>query len=224
MVSRRRCLELSKAENEGQFLQNHKVGDLVDAEVIRIEAFGAFVRISESVEGLLHISEISWSRLAHPSEAVSVGQKLSVKIIRMDEEADGRLKISLSRKQVEQDPWNEAAEQLKSGQVFEGVLRSQERFGLLIEIKPGLVGLLPKSALKQSPNEREIEAKKVGEKIKVIVREIRLAEKRISLDLPSEQDDSSWQEFLAGEKKSSFGSAFGNLADQMKNIGQKAKK
>ena len=105
VVSRRRMMDMEKLENQGTFMDQHQVGEIMNGRVTRIEAYGAFVELVPGIDGLVHISEVSWSRLGHPSEALELGQEISVKILKIEEDASGRLKISLSRKQAEEDPW-----------------------------------------------------------------------------------------------------------------------
>lgn len=216
VVSRRRMLDMEKLENQGNFLQERQVGDVVNGKVTRIESYGAFVELAPGIDGLVHVSEISWSRLAHPSEALELGQQISVKILKMDEDDTGRLKISLSRKQAEEDPWMTAEKEFPLGSLHTGKIRSKERFGFLMELKPGIVGLLPKSAFREVADERELEKKNPGETLKVQIQSVNTLEKRISLSFPKEQEDSSWQQFSSSNAGSSKG--FGTLADQFQNL------
>lgn len=213
VVSRRKVLDQEKAESQGQFLQDHQIGDVVNGTVTRLESYGAFIELGAGLEGLLHISEISWTRIAHPSEALQLGQDVTAKIIKMDEDETGRIKISLSRKQVDENPWDHVAKEFPVGTLVTGKIREKERFGLLVEIKPGVVGLLPKSVLKESSMEKEIDAKKLGESIKLVVANVNPVDRRISLALPKDQDDLSWQEFSGGKT-----SGFGSLGDQLKGL------
>ena len=106
VVSRRRLLDQQKVESEGQFLESMKPGEILQGTISRLEKFGAFVDLGKGVEGLIHISELGWSRVQDPTEIVQTGQSVSVKLLKA-EEMDGRLKISLSLKQAggEGDPW-----------------------------------------------------------------------------------------------------------------------
>jgi small subunit ribosomal protein S1 len=216
VLSRRRLLDLEKAETEGTFLQKTKVGDMLSGRVMRLEKFGAFVELAAGVEGLVHISELGWSRVAHPSEVIAVGDEVSVKVLELSEDDAGRLRISLSRKQADQDPWLEVQKDFPVGTAVVGTIKSSERFGLLIEIKPGIVGLLPKSSFKESSMERELETKKAGEKLKVLVQLVNSQDRRISLGLPREQDDVSWQEYTKNSH-----SGFGTLGDQLQSLMKK---
>lgn len=222
VVSRRKVIDMEKLESQGSFMDSHKVGDVLNGRVTRIENYGAFVEIMPGLDGLVHISEVSWSRLAHPSEALEVGQEISVKLLKIEEDATGRLKISLSRKQAEEDPWMLAYKDFPVGSVHTGKIKSKERFGFLMELKPGIVGLLPKSAFREVADEREMEKKNPGESLKVQIQNVNTVEKRISLSFPKDQEDTSWQGF-AGSSSSS-GKGLGTLADQFKNLSLSKKK
>ncbi|OFZ29304.1 MAG: 30S ribosomal protein S1 [Bdellovibrionales bacterium RIFCSPHIGHO2_01_FULL_40_29] len=215
VVSRRQLLDLNKAEKEGSFLATTKSGDIVSGKITRLEKFGAFVDIGEGVEGLVHISEIGWSRLQDPSEAVSVGQTVSVMILKVDD-VDGRLKISLSIKQAggEGDPWMKVPQNFPVGSIHKGTVEKKEQYGLFVNIAPGVTGLLPKSKWRDSVDAQGYEMKKKGDVISVQIDEILFEQKRISLGLPTEAEDLSWKSHNA---KSGFtNSGLGNLADLLK--------
>lgn len=216
VVSRRRMLDMEKLENQGSFMDQHKVGEVLNGRVTRIEAYGAFVELLPGIDGLVHISEVSWSRLAHPSEALELGQEITVKILKIEEDATGRMKISLSRKQAEEDPWMTAYKDFPVGSVHTGKIRSKERFGFLMELKPGIVGLLPKGAFREVADEREMEKKNPGETLKVQIQNVDTVEKRISLSFPKDQEDTSWQGFTG--PSAGAGKGLGTLADQFKNL------
>jgi len=222
VVSRRRMLDMEKLENQGSFMDNHQVGDVMNGRVVRLETYGAFVELAPGIDGLVHISEVSWSRLAHPSEALELNQEISVKILKIEEDPSGRLKISLSRKQAEEDPWMTAYKDLPVGSVHTAIIRSKERFGFLMEVKPGIVGLLPKQAFREVADEREMEKKNPGETLKVQIQNVNTLEKRIALSFPKDQEDTSWQGFTGGAPAA--GKGLGTLADQFKNLSVTKKK
>ncbi len=213
VVSRRKILELEKAEHEGQFLLKHKVGDIMDGTVKRLEKFGAFVELDGGVEGLCHISEMGWSRISDPSEVVRLEQVVSVKIIRAEEE-NARLKISLSIKQGggESDPWLSVTQKFSVGSVVDGTVDKKESFGFFVRIAPGITGLLPKSKLKESPESQEYENKKKGDVIKVQIDQIMFEDRKISLRVPSEVADESWRGHQTNQK------SFGTMADLFKGL------
>jgi small subunit ribosomal protein S1 len=217
VVSRRKVLDLQKAESEGEFMEKNKVGDIVEATITRLDTFGAFAEIAAGVEGLIHISEISWSRVAHPSEMLSIGMPVRVKILKMEDEG-GRLRISLSLKEGggESDPWMLVSAKYPVGTVVEGTVVKKESFGLFVSLAPGLQGLLPRSKWRDAGEPATYENKKKGDSIRVRVDEVRTEERRISLGLPGEDGDESWREHSA-PAKSGFGT-FGDLGDLLKNV------
>ena len=194
VVSRRKLLDQLKTENEGLFVDEAKNGDIFTGRVTRLEKFGAFVALENGVEGLVHISEIGWSRLADPSEVLHVGQNVSVKLLR-SEEVDGRLKISLSIKQGggESDPWVMVPQNFPVNSVHKGTVEKKETYGLFVNIAPGVTGLLPKSKWRDSVDHQTYETRKKGDSIQVQIDEILLDQKKISLGVPNEIDDQTWK-------------------------------
>lgn len=214
VVSRRKLLDLQKVENEGQFLDVAKSGDIYTGTVMRIEKFGAFVALENGVEGLVHISEIGWSRLADPGEVLHVGQTVSVKLLR-SEEVDGRLKISLSIKQAagEGDPWILVPQDFPIKSIHKGTVEKKETYGLFVNIAPGVTGLLPKSKWRDSVDHQMYETRKKGDSIQVQIDEILTDQKRISLGIPSEVDDQTWKSVTT--KTGFANSSLSGLADMM---------
>lgn len=194
VVSRRKLLDQLKTENEGLFIDEAKNGDIFTGRVTRLEKFGAFVTLENGVEGLVHISEIGWSRLADPSEVLHVGQTVTVKLLR-SEEVDGRLKISLSIKQGggESDPWMMVPQNFPVHSVHKGVVEKKEVYGLFVNIAPGVTGLLPKSKWRDSVDHQMYETRKKGDTLQVQIDEILLDQKKISLGVPTEIDDQTWK-------------------------------
>lgn len=214
VVSRRKILDLKRAENEGELLKEVQAGDFVDGTVTRMEAFGVFVEIKPGIEGLIHISELSWSRVKHPQEAVHLEQKINVKILKIDEE-DARLKISLSLKQGkgQLDPWSTIAEDFPVGRVIEGTIEKREAFGFFVNIAPGITGLLPKSKFKDGAG--SVENKKPSDRIIVQVSELRPDERRLTLSVPGEAgDEIDWKSMVKDTKAPNMGT----MADLFKNL------
>lgn len=212
VVSRRRVLEMEKLEAEGDFIQRVKVGEMLNGRITRLEAFGAFAELAPGIDGLIHISELGWSRVQHPSEVVKIGDSVTVKVLSLQEDDRGRLKISLSRKQAEEDPWMQAAQEYRSGSQVTGKIRSQERFGILVDLKTGVSGLIPRSAVQESLDQRDLEKKKPGEEIRVVIQSVNLADKKISLSLPRGQEEIDW------ENQAKSNTSFGTLGDQFKAL------
>ena len=216
VVSRRRLLDLQKVENEGLFQDSAQSGDIFNGTVMRLEKFGAFVALESGVEGLVHISEIGWSRLQDPGEVLQVGQQVSVKLLK-SEEVDGRLKISLSIKQAggEGDPWSLVPQKFPVKSLHKGVIEKKETYGLFVNLAPGITGLLPKSKWRDSNDHQMYETRKKGDVIDVQVDEILFDQKKMSLGIPSEIDDQTWKSVTSG--KSGFAnSGLSGLSDLVK--------
>ncbi len=215
VVSRRRMLEQGMAEIEGQMLEKARVGDLFEGTVTRMEKFGAFVKLENELEGLIPVSELSWSRGLKTEDSVHTGMKVSVKLLKI-EELEGRLRMSFSLKQGggESDPWLSVLQNYPIGKIFEGVVEKKEAYGLFVNLGPGVTGLLPKSKWRDSTDVAQYENKKKGDKIPVQIDELRADERKISLGLPGELHDDSW-------KSHSSESKFGTLGDLLKDFKKK---
>lgn len=196
VVSRRRLLDLQKAENEGAWLESHKVGDILNGVVTRTEQFGAFVDLGGGVEGLVHVSEIGFVRLKHASEGVNVGDPVQVKILKIEEQEDARLRISLSIKQAGGvgDPWMQVPVNFPVGTIVDGTVDKKENFGLFVVLTPGINGLLPRSKWRDAVDSATYENKKKGDPIKVRIDEILFEQRKIALGLPTEAEDNSWRD------------------------------
>lgn len=181
VLSRRALLEEAAAAKAAEAMAHLKPGTLVKGKVVSLQAYGAFLDVG-GVEGLLHVSEISHSRLAHPSEALQVGQELEVQVTKIEKGKDGKDRISLSRRALEQDPWRDVETRFTEGAELDGMVRRTEVFGAFVEIAPGIEGLLHISELKTSKRlSHAREAVQLGQTLKVRVLGIDAAKRRISL-------------------------------------------
>jgi small subunit ribosomal protein S1 len=183
VVSRRRLLQDQKGLSEVAFTEDKKEGTIVSGKVKKIEPFGAFVEVMPGVEGLLHVSEMAWSRVENPNDIVKVGQDVVVKVLK-SENKDGRLRISLSLKQVGPTPWETLPPHIQVGAVVEGKVTRCMKFGCFVELAPGLEGLIPMSEMSYTQRVmRSDELVKEGETISVKIKEIQPEAKRMSLSL-----------------------------------------
>ena len=214
VVSRRKILQQGQAEEEGKMLEKAQVGDLYEGTITRLEKFGAFVRLENNLEGLIPVSELSWSRGVRTEDVVQPGMTVRVKLLKI-EELDGRLRMSFSLKQGggESDPWMSALQNYPVGRVLEGTVEKKEAYGLFVNLGPAVTGLLPKSKWRDSTEGAQYENKKRGDKIQVQIDEVKMEERKISLGLPGERSDDSWKEHASS--KSGFGT-FGDLLKDFK--------
>ncbi|MBF0206030.1 MAG: S1 RNA-binding domain-containing protein [Oligoflexia bacterium] len=183
VVSRRRLLQTQRSLLEKAFIEGNHEGEVTKGKVTRIEPYGAFVELASGVEGLLHVSEISWSRINDPHEVLSLGQEVTVKILK-SESKENRLRISLSIKQALPEPWSIVAVNFKEGQTVEGKVTRCVKFGAFVEIASGLEGLVPLSEMSYSKRVvRSDELIKEGERVMVMIKEIDNEGKRILLSV-----------------------------------------
>lgn len=183
VVSRRQVLDEGQGLANENFKDQRKVGDKVNGSVKRVESFGAFVEISPGLEGLVHVSELSWGRVNNAADVVKVGDVVSATIIRIEQDGK-RLKISLTMKQAENDPWLNMPSEIQSGRVVTGKVTRLMDFGAFVELKPGLEGLIPLSAMSSTKRANKAdEFVKVGQEVAVMVKDVNPQSKRISLSL-----------------------------------------
>ena len=183
VVSRRKLLDEQKSLSEGTFLDENPVGSVVRGHVTRLEKFGAFVRLDSGLEGLLHVSELSWSRVNDPAEVLSVGRELVLKVIRV-EEKDGHLKIALSLKQAQAEPWAQLPAHVQIGAVVTGKVTRCMKFGAFVELIAGVEGLIPLSEMSYTKRVvRSDELVHEGEMISVKIKEMNASDRKILLSL-----------------------------------------
>ena len=179
VVSRKEAIERKSEEIKQQTWDGLVPGELRDGVVQRLTDFGAFVDLG-GVDGLVHVSEISWQRVAHPSEALAEGQNVKVKILGVDREK-GR--VSLSIKQGEGDPWTKVGNMFVPGQIVPGKIVRTASFGAFVEIAPGIEGLVHISQLSYDRVERTEDAVNPGEEVSVKILSIVPEDHRVSLSI-----------------------------------------
>lgn len=194
VVSRRELLMREKAESQAKFQSEVKEGDVVQGTVKRLTDFGAFIEVAPGVEGLCHISELSYARLEKTSDAVKIGDVLPVKIVEIGQAKKGGLKIGLSAKQAQQNPWDTAGDQFKNGDKVPGKVIRLADFGAFVEIAPGLEGLVHLSEMAYGRRIMKAEdVVKVGDIVTVAIKDIDPVKRRISLSLKDAEGD-PWNE------------------------------
>ena len=184
VLSRRAVLEEERKEQRQQILDRLQPGDVVEGQISNIVDFGAFVDL-DGMDGLIHISELSWSHVNHPSEVLDIGQTVEVKVLDIDRD---RQRISLGLKQTQSDPWQQVLESYKEGDVVEGVVTKVVTFGAFVEILPGVEGLVHISELAQHHVENPREVVSQGQAVNVKIIEIDGERRRLSLSLKRVED------------------------------------
>ena len=179
VLSRRQLLEREREIKQQEVFGTLHEGDVIKGTVKRLVDYGAFIDVG-GVDGLAHISDLSWERVSHPSDVLQVGQEVDVFVKNVDPEAH---RISLSVKQTQRDPWLDKAEGYREGEFIEGKIVKLAKFGAFMEIEPGFDGLIPMGELSDRRIENADEAVAVGDIVKVKVLRIDLKRKRISLSI-----------------------------------------
>jgi len=178
-------------------------GDKVRGKVIRCADFGAFVEIAPGIEGLVHISEISYKKRVHKvTDMVSPGDAVDVTIKEIDPE---RKRIGLSIRDAEGDPWTDVTTKYDVGQTVQGTVEKKEKFGIFVSLEPGVTGLLPKSKIRKSQHAGEIEKLRVDEPITVLVEEIHPQERKITLGPTDAKEEGEWRDFAPEAKDAGLG-------------------
>jgi small subunit ribosomal protein S1 len=192
VVSHREWKKKQQQEVEGEMLGTLKAGTIVEGRVTRLTNFGAFVDIG-SVEGLVHVSELAWSRVNHPSQVLACGDTIKVKVLDVDPDTK---KISLSLKQAMQDPWDTVAETFKPDQEIVGTVSKIVKFGAFVRLSNEFEGLLHISEI-QGPGSTDDKIKlNIGDEIKVKVINVDSKGHRIKLGMDRENPDA-----VSGEMK-----------------------
>ena len=156
-----------------------QVGDIVEGTVMRFTDYGAFVDIG-GIDGLLHISEISWGKLKHPQEVLSVGQKIKVKVLSMSAEKG---KISLGLKQTIPEPWSVIDENYAVGDIVEGKVVQIKEYGCFVELEPGIDALLHVSQISRDHIDKPADVLKFGQEVTAKIVDFKLEDKKISLSM-----------------------------------------
>ncbi len=185
VASRKAVLIAEEAEKKKKIWDSLEVGSIVKGTVRRLADFGAFVDIG-GVDGLVHVTDLSWGRVNHPSDVVSVGQQIDVKILNVDPE---RERISLSYKQTQPRPWTVAGEKYPVGSIVEGKVVRITTFGAFVELEPGLDGLVHISQCAPTRIAKVEDAVNVGDVVRVKVLDVNTEAKRISLSIREALED-----------------------------------
>ncbi len=179
VLSRRAVLEEERKEVREQILGRLEAGQVVEGKISNIVDFGAFVDL-DGIDGLIHISELSWSHVNHPSEVVAIGDTVRIKVLDIDRD---RQRISLGLKQTQEDPWQRVISAHRPGDVLEGDVTKVVAFGAFVEILPGVEGLVHISELADHHVESPSEVVEPGATLNVKILEIDEERRRLSLSI-----------------------------------------
>lgn len=180
ILSQKLAAQEEKADLREKTMQNLEIGQKVSGEVVRVTDFGAFIDLG-GIDGLLPISEFSWQRVNNPQDVLKTGQKVELKVLKIDRETN---RISLSLKRMQNDPWEEVVPKVKENELIKGTVSKVASFGAFIEVHPGVEGLLPKSEITfETENPKVENFLQVGQEIEALVKRFSPHEHRLSLSL-----------------------------------------
>ncbi|HEX9124248.1 MAG TPA: 30S ribosomal protein S1 [Actinomycetota bacterium] len=179
VLSRRAFLEESQSEDRKKFLESLQKGERRKGKVSSIVNFGAFVDLG-GVDGLVHVSELSWKHVDHPSEVVQVGQEVEVEVLDVDLE---RERVSLSLKATQEDPWKEFERKYQAGEIIEGQVTKLVPFGAFVRVAQGIEGLVHISEISEAHVDTPESVLSVGDDVRVKVIEVDVPRRRISLSM-----------------------------------------
>ncbi|CAN5271389.1 hypothetical protein BH24ACT16_BH24ACT16_09180 [soil metagenome] len=185
VLSRRAVLEEERKEERERILTSLEEGNIVQGTVSNLVDFGAFVDL-EGIDGLIHISELSWNHVDHPSEVVEVGEEVEVKVLEVDR---SRERISLGLKQTRKDPWQEIVEQVEIGGNITGRVTKLVTFGAFVEVAEGVEGLIHISELAEHHVETPDEIIRSGDEIEARIIDVDAKRRRLSLSLRPKKED-----------------------------------
>ncbi|MFD2214219.1 MULTISPECIES: 30S ribosomal protein S1 [Metabacillus] len=220
ILSHRAVIEKEQNEKKSEILDSINVGSTIEGTVQRLTDFGAFVDIG-GIDGLVHISQLSHSHIDKPSDVVEEGQKVTVKVLGIDRDNE---RISLSIKETLPGPWANVTNNVKPGDVLDGVVKRLVSFGAFVEIQPGVEGLVHISQISNKHIGTPQEVLEENQEVKVKVLDINESDKRISLSIreleettkASNEDLTNYQ---AAQEESSSGFQLGEMiGDQLKKL------
>ncbi|HWY51063.1 MAG TPA: 30S ribosomal protein S1 [Chthoniobacterales bacterium] len=199
VLSRRELIEQERSEKRQKFMDSVNVGDRVTGTVKNLTDFGAFIDL-DGMDGLLHITDMTWGRLGHPSELVKVGQQLEVQVLDINKEKE---RVSLGLKQTQKNPWDQIEERFPAGQKVKGKITNLVPYGAFVELEEGVEGLIHVSELSWTKRiMRPSDILTVGQEVEAVVLGVNKEEQKISLGL-RQLEPNPWDEI---EKKFTIGS------------------
>ena len=194
VLSRKAHLEQEQSGERKSFLENLEVGNIKEGKISSIVNFGAFVDIGGGMDGLVHVSELSWRHVENPNEVVKVGDTVTVKVLEIDNDKE---RISLSIKQVTEDPWSDFELQYKQDDIVDGEVTKVVPFGAFVTIGKGVEGLVHVSEISVDKVDSPELALAIGQKVKIKITELDIPKRRVNLSI--KQADPNWKD--VAEKK-----------------------
>lgn len=197
ILSHKAVLEEEAKKQKGSILDKIQPGEVLEGTVQRMTDFGVFVDIG-GVDGLVHVSELAWNRVDKPSDVVKEGDKVTVKVLKVDKENE---RIGLSIKETQAGPWAKVAEEFKAGSIVAGTVKRLVSFGAFVEVAPGIEGLVHISQIANRRVNTPGEVLKEGQEVQVKILDVVPQEQRISLSIRAVEEDRVEQAERASKKE-----------------------
>lgn len=218
ILSHKAVLDEEQKKKKEELLRSLEVGQIIEGTVQRLTDFGAFVDIG-GVDGLVHVSELAWHRVQHPSDVLSEGDKIQVKVLKVVPESE---RISLSLKETLAGPWEQVSEHIQVGDIVTGTVRRLVSFGAFVEVYPGVEGLVHISQISTRHIATPSEVLKEDQEVKVKVLDMKPEQKRISLSI-REAEETKRKEVEKVEKKeddshSGLNVTLGDVYPELRNL------
>ncbi|WP_032121387.1 30S ribosomal protein S1 [Clostridium amazonitimonense] len=213
VVISRKAIELKIEEKKKEALWKEiKLGEKRKGEVVRLTNFGAFVDIG-GIQGLVHISDLSWKRILDPKEVVSIGDKVEVYVVDFDKEKN---RLSLALKNVDENPWNSIKNKYNVNDVVEGRISNITSFGAFVELEPGIEGLVPLGEIKEERVVKASDVLTIGDEVKVKILDMKINDKRITLSIKDAFESGvDYSEFNDNQEEVTLADLLG---DKLKNL------
>lgn len=213
VVSRRKHLEEQQRAGAAELRRSIVPGAVLTGRIVSVPAFGAFVDLGSGIQGLLHVSDMGWSRVSSPAEIVSPGDQITVKVLRVDEATQ---KISLGLKQLQDDPWTSVAASYEVGQVRTARVTRLTEFGAFVELEPGIEGLAHVSTFAPAAPGEWKKSVAVGSTGAFKILSVDTAQKRIGVALVDEHASQASE--YAGKNDAAASSSLGTLGDTLRDV------
>jgi small subunit ribosomal protein S1 len=215
VLSRRKVLEDEQRANADHVRKSIVPGAVITGRVVSVREFGAFVELGAGIQGLLHVSEMGWTRVTNPNEIVAQGDQVTVKVLRVDEATQ---KISLGLRQLQDDPWSTVRSKYQTGQVYKGRVARMADFGVFVELDSEFTGLIPITETGLDRNADLRKAFSVGSEVDVAVLEVDAANRRIRLSkkaVAEMQEQAEVREYTE-RPAAAPGPSVGSLAEKLR--------
>ena len=215
VLSRRKLLEQQQALEADEKRKSIVPGAVLNGRVVSVPDFGAFVDVGGGIQGLLHVSEMSWQRIPSPNAVVAVGDQITVRVLRVDEKTG---KISLGLKQLQDDPWTTVPARIPVGQVRTGTVKRIADFGIFVELEPGIEALMPSAETGLDRGADLRRAFPAGSEVEIVVLDVDPEAKRIrvSKKAVAEQRERAEVQEYQSKQDGTAAPSIGSLADKLR--------